>query len=473
MIRKLITVFACLSIYINVFAQQNMTLYQMHDITQSNFLNPSVAGDCRWNIGFPLLGNISFAAGIPISYNDLGAGQEYIDSDKTLAALKKNNLLSSNISLNILTIGYRSGDLYYQFTMNEKASAKFSFSKDPIELGLRGNGQYLGQTLDANLSMALSLYREYGFNVAYDFGDNLWFGARAKLLFGRVGANSINNTMSLYTDPNTYTLDLSSNLLINASIPGTMEIDPYDGTVSKFNSDLKVKHFIFNPVNIGGALDLGVNRIFENGVKVSASILNIGMINWNANTHKLYQQSTLIYSGATAGIKKWGDFMDTLKSIANFNYASDETFSQWLSPEIMAGMSYPVMDYMRVGVTGYAGISSVGIPWALTATALTDNTSHVFGSLSYTVTNSSFVNIGLGLGLRLGPFNIHAVTDNIVAVFNPASQKYGTVQFGINFKFGCGDGDSRKSSRYKSIPCPTFGHASSKGITSIPCSSGK
>ncbi|MDR1593886.1 MAG: DUF5723 family protein [Prevotellaceae bacterium] len=473
MIRKLIAVFSALCIYSGIFAQQNMTLYQMHDVTQSNFLNPSVAADCKWNVGFPVLGNFSFATGLPISYNDLGAGQEYIESDKILSTIKKKNIISSNINLNILTIGYRSGDLYYQFTMNEKVASKLMIPNTLVEFALKGNAPYLGKTISAGVALSLSYYREYGFNVAYDFGDNLWLGARAKLLFGRIGANSTNNTLSFYTDPNTYALDLTSDLFIHASAPGTMEIDPSDGTVSSYEPEFEVKHFLFNPVNVGGAIDLGVNKTLENGVKISASILNIGIIKWNTNTHQLYQKSTVHHAGATSGYGSWSDLTDELKSSINFNYTAGGAFSQWLSPEIMAGASYPVIDYMRAGLTGYAGISSAGIPWALTATALTDNTSHVFGALSYTVTNSSFVNIGAGLGVRLGPFNIHAMTDNLLAFFNPVAHKYTSFQFGINFIFGCGDGDSRKSSKYKSIPCPSFGHASSKGTTSIPCSSGK
>jgi hypothetical protein len=451
-----------------------MTLYQMHDITQSNSLNPSVASDCKWNIGFPVLGNISIAAGIPLSYNDLGAGEEYINGDKFLSSLKKTNMLSSNISLNILTIGYRSGDAFYQFTMNEKISAGVSFSKDPLELMLKGNAPYIGKTLDADIALSLSVYREYGLNVAYDFGNDLWLGARAKLLFGRVGALSANNTLSLKTDPNTYKLELSSELLMQASIPGTMESDPYDGVVSRFNSEIEAKHFIFNPVNIGGAIDLGVNKVFEGGWKFSASLLNLGMINWSKNTHKLeHKKGTIDYTGATSGIKQWNDFADTLTSALNFTYVGGESFSQWLAPEIMAGISYPVMEYMRAGLTGYGRISSVGVPWAITATALTDNTSNVYGALSYTVTNNSFVNIGAGFGLRLGAFNIHAITDNIIAFFNPASQKYATIQFGINFKFGCGE-ETGGQKKYKSVPCPSFGHSSFMGSrTSVPCSSGK
>jgi hypothetical protein len=451
-----------------------MTLYQMHDITQSNLLNPSVAGDCKWNIGFPALGNISIAIKTPISYNDLGVGSEYIEGDKLLSAIKNKNFVSSNINLNILTIGYRSGNIYYQLTVNEKVAAKLSFSKDPLALLLKGNVPYMGKTLETNFALSLSLYREYGFNVAYGLEDDLWLGARAKLLFGRIGATSANNILSLATDPATYALELSSDFLVNAYIPGTIKVDPSDETVSGINSDIEIKQFTFNPVNIGGAIDLGVNKVLESGWKISASLLNLGMISWsNKNTHQLYKKSTLKYSSPTPSINKWSDFTDTLRSIMDFHYLGGKAFSQWLTPEIMVGASYPVLEYMRAGVTGYAGISYAGIPWALTLTALTDNTSHIYGSLSYTVTNNSFANIGAGFGVRFGAFNLHALTDNIMAVFNPVSYKYATIQFGINFKFGCGDEDSGQSKKYKSVPCPSFGHSSGGTMKSIPCSSGK
>ncbi|MDR0726117.1 MAG: DUF5723 family protein [Prevotellaceae bacterium] len=470
MTKKLITIFVCLALCFSVFAQQNMTLYQMHDITQSNSLNPSVAIDCKWNIGFPILGNISIAAGLPISYNDIGAGQEYFNVDKILSLSKNTNLTSTNIGLNILTVGYRTGDLYLQFTMDEKISAKMSFANDLVELLFRGNTP--GRTLEANPVLSLSHYSELGFNAAYNLGNDLWVGARAKLLFGKTGVHSVNNILSLYTDPNDYALKLRSDLLVNASISG-LETDIVGGKVDKFRLNPEIKDFIFNPANMGGAIDIGMNKVFESGWKVSASILNIGMINWKKNTHQLSKKAELNYSG-TSSIKGWNDLADTLRSIVDdFTDESGKSFSQWLTPEVMAGVSYPVIEYMRVGATGYAGISSAGIPWAFTLTALTDNTSHIYGAVSYTITNNSFVNIGAGLGVRLGAFNLHAMTDNVLTFLNTASQRYATFQFGINFKFGCGEGGGSGKSKPTSIPCPSFGHSSRKAVTSIPCSSGK
>jgi hypothetical protein len=264
-------------------------------------------------------------------------------------------------------------------------------------------------------------------------------------------------------------LEIKSDLLLNASVPGTVDAGP-DGVVRTFDSRLNFGHFIFNPINVGGAIDLGMNKVFESGWKISASILNIGVINWNKNIHQLYQKSAIKYTGSTSGINDWKDFTDTLSRAVNLKYAEGKSFLQKLTPEIMFGVSYPVVEYLRAGVTGYTAISSTGNTWAITATAFTDNISNIYGALSYTVTSNSFVNIGAGLGFRLGAFNLHALTDNIIAVFNPTSQKYATIQFGINFKFGCGE--EGRSKKYSSVPCPSFGH-STGARNSVPCSSGK
>jgi hypothetical protein len=471
MIKKIFVVFFSLGLYSITFAQQNMTLYQMHEITQSNSLNPAIPGDCKWNIGFPGLGNISIAASSPVSYNDLGAGQDVINGDQLLSLLKPENLLATNISLNLLTVGYRMDNTYFQFTMDEKVSAKISFSKNLLEFLLKGNAQFTGQTVEGEFASSSVYYREYGLNIAHDFGNDTWLGVRAKILSGRLAVHSDKNFMSLYTEPATYALTLKSDLLIRASIPGTVEINPVTEKVTKFNHEIEAKHFIFNPINIGGAVDLGINKDFESGWNASASLLNIGVINWNTNVHSFTQRATLNYNGPTASINNWNDFLDTIKSVGKFNYRGSEIYSQWLSPALMVGANYPVAEYVRLGLTGYAELSFAGVPWALTATALTDKISNFYGAISYTVTNNSFVNVGVGLGGRVGAFNIHLITDNVFAIFSPTSQKYATLQFGINFKFGCGEGGGGKSKKYSSIPCPSYKSSTNSG--SIPCPSGR
>ena len=469
--KKLILLLAVAALAaVKLLAQQNMTLYQMHEIVQSNALNPAIPGDCKWTVGFPALGNISLAASLPVSYNDLGAGQDLFKSGELLSKLKNTNTFSANIHVNLLMIGYRTDKTYLQFTVNERASIAGLIDKEPIELMLKGNAQFIGQTVDARPSFAGVYYREYGLGASRYFGSGLWIGARVKLLFGRLGASIANNSVSLYTDPDTYDLTLASDILIRASFPRRITAyNPYS-SIKSSEADLTASYFIFNPSNVGGALDVGVRKTTESGWKLSASILNIGMISWSKNAHALNQKKpTVTYTGPTPSISRWQDMIDTIKSVVTLERA-DESYTQSLSPVLMFGASYPVHEYIRLGLTGMGEYRTFDMPWALTATAFTEGLEHFTAGLSYTVNRNSYLNVGLGVGVRFGAFNMHLLTDNIAAVFSPFSQRYATFQFGVSFRFGC-DGVS-SSSRKDATPCAAYKGAlgvSGRKMESVPC----
>ncbi|MDR2563413.1 MAG: DUF5723 family protein [Prevotellaceae bacterium] len=437
-------------------AQRNMTLYQMHEIVQSNSLNPAVPGDCRWTIGLPLLGNVSMAANMPIAYNDLGAGSNRpLHGDEILAKIPNTVAFSADASVNLITIGYRTNSSYFQFTLNERFEFAGSVSKELIELALKGNAQVVGKTIDAQPKTAAAYYREYGFGATHDFGSGLWAGARLKLFFGRLGFAGADNKISLYTDPSTYDLTAMSDLLIRTSIPGrTVEYNP-DGSIKKMKAEVNAGDFIFNPSNLGGGLDLGIIKSTENGWKFSASILNIGMIKWSKNLSSLKQNSTIRYSGPRPAINTWNDLLDSIKSVVRLHEHNESGYTQWLSPVLMLGASYPVAEHIRAGLTGMSEYRAKSVFWALTATAFTEEYEHFTAGLSYTLTPSSYLNLGLGFGLRFGAFNLHLLTDNVIALFVPFSQRYATVQCGIHFRFGC-HGAGNSSSDRRVYPCAAY-----------------
>ena len=51
---------------------------------------------------------------------------------------------------------------------------------------------------------------------------------------------------------------------------------------------------------------------------------------------------------------------------------------------------------------------------------------------TYTVDKFSYSNIGLALSLQLGPVNLYAMADNILAYRNIAASRYSSFQFGLN-----------------------------------------
>ncbi|MDR2466162.1 MAG: DUF5723 family protein [Prevotellaceae bacterium] len=459
--KKAVLLISAFSLCLVSAAQQNMTLYQMHNILQSNSLNPAIASECRWNVGVPLLGGVSFAASTPMAYNTSGAGQETFDVDGILSSLKSTNLVSSNAGVNLLMLGYRTENLYFQFNVNERASFSASVPEDLVKILFAGNSPYVGKKLNQSVSVSGMHYREYALSAALGIDDDTWIGLRGRLLFGRLSVMGVRNNVSVYTDPSTYNLDIESDMLMRVSIP-SKEVNAADsGWIKGFSADLTPGHFIMNPSNLGGALDIGLNKRFESGLNLSASILNLGMLKWKRHAHTFAKKHKKTYSAPFEDFSV-KSLTDTVKYMLQLKDDGETTaYSQWLAPTLMFGLSYPVAEYVRLGVTGYGEFNSSGVPWALTLTAMTDNISNVYGALSYTVTNNSFVNIGAGIGVQLGPVALHAFTDNLISVFSPFTQKYAAVQLGINLKFGCEEDDgygrnSGRRSKYRSIPCPSF-----------------
>ena len=444
----------------NLVAQPSMTLYQMHDIPQSNTLNPAVPIQCGWIVGLPGLGGVSAGLSMPLSYNDFGAGTDTLNVNNILSSLHNKNMVTTSASANILTVGYRANRTFYQFTINERFNQVSSISRDPIDLLLRGNGGYVGQTVKASPSINATYYREYAFNIAQEINSTFWIGARAKLLFGRMSMYSVNNSAEFYTHPNTYNLSLTSDVLVRTSVPGSVSINNQNGKVSDFDTNIKAGDFIFNPSNIGAGVDLGLTKEFESGMKISASILNLGFINWNKNLHTFRQKGTLNFNGPFSYINELDALVDTVKTFLKLDYENQASYTQMLAPMVMTGINYPVNDFLRVGITGMVEFQPNVLPWVITATGFTKNLPFVDFGLSYTVTPYSFFNIGLGVGAHLGSVDIHVMTDNIIGALRPFDARYATFQFGLSFRLGQSECDVQDSGvrgnrpSYRALPCP-------------------
>jgi len=92
------------------------------------------------------------------------------------------------------------------------------------------------------------------------------------------------------------------------------------------------------------------------------------------------------------------------------------------------------------------------IQQALTISANTNLGNALMTSVSYTMSNNSYNNLGVGLSSRVGPFQFYLVSDHIPVTFNkyqfedngdvtsipfPTDLKRINIRFGLNFVFGC------------------------------------
>ena len=201
-------------------AQQNSTFYLMHEVPQSNLLKPAVQINCKWYVAFPLLGSTQLNySNSTFTFNEIFAtndGSASLDIGSFYNNIRKTNLLSSEIHLDLISVGYRFSDYYINFNIAEKINLAATYPGSLMELAWKGNTQFLGETAEFNNLRTHSVYyREYSLGVSKVWDAYNIFGIRAKLLFGKANIYSGKSEMSLYTNPNTFDLHIEGDINVN------------------------------------------------------------------------------------------------------------------------------------------------------------------------------------------------------------------------------------------------------------------
>lgn len=491
--RIVITSLFFLSLVANLSGQHSNTMYFLKNVPQSGYLNPARQFRCNFYLGFPGISSVYLNYdNNSLDFNDFvfkGTG-EYVDSlitflhpsydlDQFLNKLKTRNILSQEVNASIFSLGFRAKDLYFTFDIQERVSAKVSFPKDFISILLKGNADFLGETADfSGFGVDLNWYREFGLGVSSKIGDRLTFGARGKLLFGM--ANLTTNRpapdMGLYTDPNTFDLKLHSKTSLNVSAPievyknneGEIDsikfenwIDSLKNYKNPFQSP-EFRSFIFSNKNIGFALDIGTEFEINNRITLSASIIDLGFIRWKDHTYNFDQDEEFEFTGfdVSSGMTINGDWNfedeaeNLLDSIVDLFDIQNEgnAYTTYLIPKIYLGGSVNITDKLNFGILSRSEIYGGKIRESLTFSANTFLAKFLTFSLSYSMMNNTYDNLGMGFGIKGGPLQFYLVSDHIPVTFNqirfedngdetiipiPASLRLINLRFGLNWIFGC------------------------------------
>jgi len=98
-------------IFAELQAQQSNTLFFMHSLPESNFINPAVQNSCRLFIGVPVLSSIHMhASNSGFTANQLlneEPGGYTLDPETALKKAGPKNIMTSELYTTILAIGLR------------------------------------------------------------------------------------------------------------------------------------------------------------------------------------------------------------------------------------------------------------------------------------------------------------------------------------------------------------------------------
>lgn len=427
------------------FSQQDNTLFFLHDIPESNFVNPAIQIRCREYVGLPLLTTLHLNANSTgFSYKSFTGDK--LDIDKIVSKMHYLDYLSMEFHYTPLAFGFMyDKKQYFNFAWTEKVETKIFFPKKLFMLIKDGNTQYVKDGFKTrNPGVNAVYYREFSFGYSTNYGRYSIIGAHAKVLFGLAGVFTKRKPVNISTNQLTYDIDASWSPKINTSLPLNITPDA-NGYVSLSDVSLGTISpvgFLLNFKNQGFATDLGF--IYKKDkITWSGSILDLGLIWWHDQTNKFQNNGHFVFQGATLNDGMTAaDYAASIRdSVTNqFRFKNTKNgFVTLLNPRIYFGGTYPILKQVKVGALArtelYPGRPIVGV--TLSATAFSQKGSTV--SVNYSIMNGSFNNLGVGLGLSGDKFQFFILSDNTMAFFFPQSARNANLRFGFNFFIGCNE----------------------------------
>jgi hypothetical protein len=414
----------------------------MRHIPQVVYANPSFIPLGRVNVSIPGLGSTYAQVGKSgfvtkgIANVD-SQGTLRLDVDKFLNGLEDENLVYGGTTIEALHVGFSVGKNYIFLASNDKLSAEFLFPKSLAilisevyeDLGIPNGYHVIDDT-----KVQYSHIREYSVGWARRINKDLNVGVRFKLLSGI--SNIQTNSTGIVIDSTRSDNELSGLININMQTSGITEFT---------NDPLKA---VAGYSNYGYAFDFGFDYRINQKFKVSASVLDLlGTVTWKDNVNNYKAENvrvdfntvdwlSIISPGnGDGGI---GSIYDSI--VKNVDPSTANTSYETITPtKVIASGSYFITPKIEATLLGEGVIAKdyfqpyirIGIQGRVKR--------FLNYMISYAIVDDreGFKNLGLGLALNLGPFQIHALTDNIFDPFLTTSKNFNpSIRAGLNLTIG-------------------------------------
>jgi hypothetical protein len=224
-----------------------------------------------------------------------------------------------------------------------------------------------------------------------------------------------------------------------------------------------VSDYYLNPVkNSGFGIDLGLSYSLGKLLTLSASVTDLGFINWKNDLKSWEADNTFNLPGITfedvvnqtfSIDNMIGELRDSIK--ANFReQASPEPFKTNLPTGILVGASFNPLRAISLGVLSESRIFAGNLKQSFIFSGNIYAGRAFSGTLTYTIANYSYDNLGLGVAFKAGFAQVYIIADKIPLSWEkvyfprggsptkyfgipiPAHLNMLSIQAGLNISFG-------------------------------------
>lgn len=430
-------------------AQQNFSLYHMESLPQRSALNPALMPDCKWYVGFPGFNSLG-AQVTNTGFNlkeinnavEVSGGETLLNLNKLLNVFSKQNYLSLKADQTWVNFGFSKKKHFFTAAITDKAGIKLGYPKDLFRFIIDGNGgSNLGETFDFRFSADAYHYREYGVGYAYRLTDKLTLGTKIKYLQGTSRVELKDAYLKIRTRPEDYALEISGNYQLNvASSLG--QIITADGS----DLELDPRGFYKGIKNTGWGIDLGAEYTVMDKLKLSASLIDLGYINWKQNATSIVAanpNATFVYDGykissSDSSIDP-GEYFERIGDSLIGMFGSDtlrRSFRTALSTELMFGASYALRKNLKINALFYGDIYNKRLMGGLTLGLFWRPVKMFSVNINNTFYGRAWLNPGICMAFNAGAVQAYLAAENFLAPFTPGSARGAAFRTGINLTFG-------------------------------------
>jgi hypothetical protein len=371
--------------------------------------------------------------------------------DKFYSFLQPNTVIQSDLQTNILSFGFRKSIDYWSFSLSEKADGMIGIPRDIFKFILYGTTESNKNSFNFTpLETDFTIYTEAAFGYSHYINKRLSIGGKLKFLYGT--ANFSNTNINLTLNANNSEWSLNGSGSANISSPLDFNIGDHFQSIS-YNQ----KSSWFQPSGIGAGIDLGINFKYDENIHLSASIIDLGFINWFSNAKNINYGINYSFNGVkqfdgktiTSVQNIYTQFPDatilidslltTLKAAPTLSQTKN-SYITYTSPKLNLGFEYNILDNkLSFGLLSRTQLFNKIIAEEVTVSANAKPVKWFNATLSYSLFEGQFSSIGMGLGIRTGFIHWFASADYIpleIAKFSnipiPYNSKAFNIALGIN-----------------------------------------
>lgn len=435
------------------FAQTESTLYFMNSLPQVVDANPAIMPRYKLTIGLPIISSVgAIYSNNGFTYNDIVSKTNGVVSanlSKWTQGLAEKNYVTVAVQTDLFRVGVRlNPKMYLMVSSTARGYNRSMIPKGLASLAVDGTAPLIGTFSNTAPQEEAVGFLETNLGLSYQASPKLTIGGRLKYLNGMSNITTESSSLVVQVS-DTYQITATGSAVVRTS-----------GINNLGNSNYKASD-VFK--NSGWGVDLGATYKFMDKLTVGFSLTDIGYIKWTNNTYQYtLDPATAKYTFSGLDMNKLlahnstylSGQLDSLKTKFQMKETPSGSYTTMLPGKMYINGTYQIITNLSAGVLffteKYRGRTNSGI----TAAVNKNFGKWVSTSLTYTVSNRSYNNIGLGLSFNVAPVQLYIVGDNLLGApvsligsqnldsyLNSASLI--TVRAGLNFVFGWDKGLSK------------------------------